>query len=187
MVVDLGTGSGRQVVRRARAHANTLFIGVDADARALADTSRRAARAQKKGGLPNTLFLAEGAEQLPGPLAGRANLVTIALPWGSLLRGLLSADTTLVAAITGCLRPDGEIEMLLSAVATDPATAGFTLGRATAAELAFAYSNLGLQVVDRRAAEGSDVARLSSGWGGRLGIPERRPAWVLRLRVRSDQ
>ena len=111
MVVDLGTGTGQSVLRAARREPDALFIGIDPDAAALREASHSAARAEQRGGLPNVVFLVEAAEALPGPLAGRADLVTIALPWGSLLRGLLTADAALLDAVTALLKPGGEIEL----------------------------------------------------------------------------
>ena len=92
MVLDLGTGSGKAVLRRARQRPEELVIGLDADARAMADASRRAAGPARRGGLPNALFVAASAEELPGIVAGRVDTLTIALPWGSLLRGLLDGE-----------------------------------------------------------------------------------------------
>ena len=51
-------------------------------------------------------------------------------------------------------------------------------------ELAARYEKCGLEVVECRDATREDVIRYSSGWGQRLGIPERRSAWLFRLRVR---
>jgi len=180
VVIDLGTGSGQAVLRRARQDPDKLVIGVDADAAAMADSSRRAAASVRHGGLPNALFLTASAEDLPGPLRGSATLITIALPWGSLLRGLLAADARLIEAVAACLRPKGELQILLSATDRDEAANSTLLDEREAARLASAYESAGLQVVEYRQADESDVARLSSGWGRRLGIPRRRPAWLFR-------
>jgi 16S rRNA (adenine(1408)-N(1))-methyltransferase len=162
VVVDIGTGTGQAVLRRARREPLSLVIGVDTDARAMADASRRAAANFARGGVPNAIYLAESAERLPGALAGRADQVTVVLPWGSLLRGLLGSDPALLGAISDMLRPGGEIVMLLDQPIT-PQVAG-------------------LELVELRPATASDVAELSSAWGQRLGIPRTRPAWIIRLR-----
>jgi SAM-dependent methyltransferase len=165
VVIDIGTGSGQAVLRRARREPGTLVIGVDADARAMADASRRAAANASRGGVSNVAFLAESAERLPGPLAGQADLVTIALPWGSLLQGLLAPDSALLGAVGSLLRPGGEIVMLL----TEPL-------RPLVA---------GLELVEFRPATAGDVSELSSAWGQRLSIPRTRTAWIVRLRRRD--
>lgn len=187
MVVDLGTGSGKAVLRRARQHPDELVIGIDADAEQMADSSRRAAAAIRRGGVPNALFIVAPVEELPGPLAGCASLVTIALPWGSLLRGLLAADPQLVDAMKACLRPVGEVQILLSATDRDSAASSTLVDDRDAARLASAFEVAGLRIVEWRPADASDVYALSSGWGRRLGIPERRPAWFYRARTAPEE
>jgi hypothetical protein len=152
--IDIGTGAGQAVLRRAREHPAELVIGLDADARAMSDASRRASATERRGGLPNVIFLAAAVEELPGLLSGTADRVSVALPWGSLLLSATDRDS---AAAGSSLEDDDDV-----------------------ARLAAAYEALGLQVVERRPARESDVDRLSSAWGRRLGIPARRRAWLIR-------
>ena len=182
VVIDLGTGSGQAVLRRARQYPNELVIGVDADAAAMADASRRAAASPRRGGLPNAMFLVAPAEELPGALAGTADELVVALPWGSLLRGILDTDVALLEKMRACLRARGEMELLLSTTARD-GQRGLSLENAPdAACLAARFAVLGLDVREWRGADESDVTRLSSSWAKRLGIPARRPAWFFSLR-----
>jgi 16S rRNA (adenine(1408)-N(1))-methyltransferase len=170
VVVDIGTGTGQAVLRRARREPRSLVIGVDAEATAMADASRRAAVSVKKGGLPNALFVAESAERLPGALAGRADLVTVILPWGSLLRGILAPDTMIVDGLRGLLCRTGELVLFLSEI--DRKQVDGLVNRLA-----------GLEAAEVREATESDVTELSSGWARRLGIPGSRPAWVIRLQA----
>jgi hypothetical protein len=62
------------------------------------------------------------------------------------------------------VRPDGEAALL------EP--------------LAHAFRAAGLEVTEHRPATAADVAALGSTWAKRLGIPERRPAWLLTARNR---
>ena len=96
-MIDLGTGDGRFVLAAAAADPDTLVIGIDASAGAMAEASRRAARPARRGGLPNALFVVAAAEALPPELDGVADVVTIQLPWGSLLRGALALDEDVAA------------------------------------------------------------------------------------------
>jgi hypothetical protein len=47
------------------------------------------------------------------------------------------------------------------------------------------YAELGFACDELRPATTADVSELSGSWGRRLGIPDRRAAWLLRLRVSS--
>ena len=62
MAIDLGTGDARYVLRTAAEQPDTLVIGLDADAAAMAAASRRAAR---RDALPNALFAVAAAEHPP--------------------------------------------------------------------------------------------------------------------------
>ena len=183
MIVDIGTGSGRAIARRAAREPGTLFVGIDADASALSEVSRHAARSTARGGLPNTLFVAAAAEEMPGPLAGTADCITMALPWGSLLRAALEPESAAFAGIAATAKPGGEIEILISSTVRDAASEGLVLDEPFAISLAQRYAAAGFRVEECRPASAADVARMSSGWGQRLGIPERRQAWLYRLRL----
>ena len=71
----------------------------------MAEASRRAARPARRGGLPNALFVVAAAEAPPPELHGLADLVTITLPWGSLLRGALALDDAVAAGIARLVAP----------------------------------------------------------------------------------
>jgi 16S rRNA (adenine(1408)-N(1))-methyltransferase len=177
----MGTGSGQAVLRRAAREPGTMFLGVDADARAMAEASRRAAGKPARGGLANAVFLAAAAEEMPSLLVGRADELTIVLPWGSLLGAVLRPGSEVFERLLRVLKPQGGLELLASTSERDAAALGVLLDERGAADLAAAYRKAEL-AVEFREATAADVLRLSSAWGRRLGIPDRRRAWLFRLR-----
>jgi 16S rRNA (adenine(1408)-N(1))-methyltransferase len=181
--VDLGTGDGRFVLAAARAQPDRLVIGVDASAAAMATASRRAAARPGRGGLPNALFVVAAVEALPSALAGVADLVTVHLPWGSLLRGLLGADPAVMTGLTGSMRPGATLAMLLSSTARDRGAGVAPIQEASLPAVTEAYRRYGLTVTEAREATAADVAAAHSTWGRRLGAGVRRPAWRLRARL----
>jgi 16S rRNA (adenine(1408)-N(1))-methyltransferase len=98
VMLDLGTGDGAAVLRAARACPGTLAIGVDADASGLRDTSRKAAG---RNGLPNALFLVGDATEALQLLHRRVDELRITLPWGSLLRRVLTGERDFALAVAG--------------------------------------------------------------------------------------
>ena len=130
LAIDLGTGDGAYVVRAARAHPRTLYVGIDA----VVDHLRKAARS-----VPNALFVRASAEALPDELAGLAASVTILLPWGSLLRAVLEPDAAVLSGIRNLCRPGATLRIVVGEPADEsivPAyrAAGFDAGvRATTA------------------------------------------------------
>jgi 16S rRNA (adenine(1408)-N(1))-methyltransferase len=184
-VVDLGTGDGRFVLATAEKHPDCLVIGIDADAASMAEASRRAARSPKRGGLPNALFIMAAAEALPAELCGLAGALTIHFPWGSLLRGLLSADPTVVSGISAVAQPGATLTVLLSVTPRDGVAGLDSLDECTFTALAPAYDACGLRLVEARPAMADDITRAHSTWAKRLQAGSSRAAWYVRFLRRT--
>ncbi len=158
------------------------MIGIDADAAALRERSAAAARPSDRGGLPNALFLAAGAERLPPDLEALADELRVTLPWGSLLRGAIAPETWFVDLVGRLLRPGGTAQLVLSTGPREVAAGLPPLDGVAAHGLAEAYARAGLEPVCVRPVTAADVSDLGSSWAKRLDIPARREAWRLDLR-----
>jgi 16S rRNA (adenine(1408)-N(1))-methyltransferase len=176
VIVDLGTGDGRAVLARASAEPGALVIGVDASAAGMAEASRRASRGRA---ITNALFLVEAAEALPGPLAGVASLVTVTMPWGSLLRGILGLDTVALRGVASLVASGGRVEVLASVVPADRVMGIDALDPSCQAPIAAAWQAQGLLLESMRPASATDLQATRSSWARRLGD---RPIWRLDLR-----
>lgn len=177
MVLELGAGDGRAAVRAARRTPTSLVIGVDTEPSALREPSRRAGRRPEKGGLPNVVFLAGDARTPPAVLDGWVDDLRVTLPWGSLLRAVVEPDTAFVGRVARLLRPGGTARFLLSATARD--NEGLVVDERTMSRIGASWCREPLRPTGTRPATMEDVASLGSSWAKRLGIPCRRPAWVL--------
>ena len=174
MVVDIGTGDGRAVLARATAEPAALVIGVDAAAASMAESSRRADRR----GPQNALFFTAGAEALGStPIAGAADLVTVTLPWGSLLRGVIGLDEGALRGVASTLTIRGRLEVLASVVPSDGIGGLDCLDAAAAPAIAAAWGAAGLRLTGIRPATRTDIDAAGSSWGRRLGAD--RPVWRL--------
>jgi 16S rRNA (adenine(1408)-N(1))-methyltransferase len=181
VLVDVGTGVGNALLRRARHEPTTFFIGVDAAADNMREASDRAHRQPARGGVDNLAFVAAAANDLPGDLAGIADEVTVVLPWGSLLQVVLLADEVFLGKLMAVLKPVGRLELLVSVAESDVGAGKIDFDEAKARALAVSYSKLGWKPEDVRLADVADVERLGSSWARRLAIPRRRQAWILRF------
>ena len=181
MIVDIGTGDGRAVLARARLEPRALVVGVDAAMAAMADSSRRAARR----GPANAIFLAAGAETLGDSdtvLAGRADLVTVTFPWGSLLRGVLGLDEAALAGVAALVAPGGRVEVLASVVPSDGVEGVASLDATCEPRIRRAWAAAGLDVLSMRPATTAEVVASGSSWARRLDATRgRRPVWRLGL------
>lgn len=120
IIVDLGTGDGRHVLRTARARPDALVVGVDPVAEAMASSASRAARKPARGGVANALFVVASLERLPIALQGVASEVTINFPWGSLLRAVGWPRTQRMRTVVELTKPGGSVVALLNASAGEP-------------------------------------------------------------------
>jgi 16S rRNA (adenine(1408)-N(1))-methyltransferase len=177
VAVDLGTGDGRRVLAVAGEQPDTLAIGLDANAAAMADSSRRASRG--RAALPNALFAVAAAEQPPEALHGLAGSLTVNFPWGSLLRGLLGEDDAVLAGVARLMAPGAEGAVLLSVMPRDR----LPLPVPAPASLSPVYERHGLDLIEMRPATPEEVAGSGSSWAKRLRAGRERPVTLLRLRA----
>ena len=135
------------------------MLGIDADARAPAEASRRVARRARSADDRRTWFVAAGVEALPAALTGLADLVTVRFPWGSLLRGVLGVDTGVAASIARLVAPGGHLEITLSLVERDRHdTAGDAFGAADIERMTASFGALGLILTEARRLSAAEVA-----------------------------
>ena len=165
---------------RARHEPDALVIGIDASAAAMTQSSLRAARPERRGGLPNALFVVAAAECPPPELLGLADEVTILFPWGSLLRGTLALDEAAAAGVAAFLRPGGRVEAFLSITEHD-ALAVPPLQTADGEHLAKRWAGLGLDLLAFEPATSAEIDVTASTWARRLRAGRDRPVWRLSL------
>ncbi len=178
--MDIGTGDGRAVLKRAAAEPAALVIGIDAAASAMADASRRADRR----GPVNALFFAAGVETLPAsPLVRRADLVTVQFPWGSLLRGVVGLDVASLCGVVSLLAPGGRLEVLASVVPSDGVPGMACLDKMAESAIGQAWAAAGLRLTAFRPASATELTASGSTWArrlrGRRAGGDARPVWRL--------
>ncbi|HET8643873.1 MAG TPA: class I SAM-dependent methyltransferase [Vicinamibacteria bacterium] len=164
-----------------------LFVGVDANAAALSELSRRAFRART----PNLVYVRAAAEDLPPELGGIADRVTVILPWGSLLAGVACARPAVLHGIRRLCQPGAALTMVLG---VDPARDQAEAARLgvpaldaayLAGPLAAAYASHGFAVDSVRPLAREELARWPSTWARRLA--HGRPRTVFEVRARAGR
>ncbi len=179
--MDLGTGDGRFVLAHAASHPDRLVLGIDASADAMVEASRRAARRNGRGGLPNARFVVSALEALPAELDGLADLVAVHFPWGSLRSAAAGHDPGAAARLARLVRPGGRLELLLADAERDGAVPIDPKG------VVAAYERLGLRPIEAQPAGLVDAVAVHSSWGKRLlrHTAPGRTAWWIRLERRA--
>ena len=182
--VDVGTGDGRYAYALAKADPRRLVVGIDALRENLAEMSRKAARKPARGGLPNVLFVAASAETPPAELAGRADEVSVILPWGRLMVGLIRPDDDVLAGLAALAKPGAAMRFVLNAeVWGDPVpveardlpepTPERVLG-----ELAPRYAAHGIEVGEARLMTLEEIRALPTTWARKLASSRALPRFV---------
>jgi len=147
----------------------------------MAESSRRAAKPPRKGGLPNALFVVASAERLPTELHGVANELTIQFPWGSLLRGTLALDHDAARGIAALLELGARAMATFSIEDRDGLDLPNLKTDEARRELAHRWACRGLDVCSLRPATSAELLAMSSTWARRLAAGHDRTAWRLEL------
>jgi 16S rRNA (adenine(1408)-N(1))-methyltransferase len=126
----------------------------------------------------NALFVVAAAEAPPAELAARAGLLTIAFPWGSLLRGVIGVDDPALAGIAALMAPDARLEVLLSITPRDRAPLA-RIDEEAIQTIDDAWCRAGLTLLEARPATATEVAAARSSWSRRLWSDPDRPVWRL--------
>lgn len=114
VIVDLGCGDGKQIYRTAANHTKEFFIGIDANASQLEEISTKITKKPAKGGLSNIIYLKASAEELPSELENLVDEVHIHFPWGSLIEGLVKADSQILNQIKMIMKDTAELHIQLT-------------------------------------------------------------------------
>jgi hypothetical protein len=107
LLVDIGTGDGRFVKAFAEAHPEYFAIGID--------TCRENLHVNSRGKLQNVLYLICPARSLPSELYGKARIITVNFPWGSLLSDLLDKDPALLFGLAAIAKSGALLELRVNA------------------------------------------------------------------------
>ena len=111
--MDIGTGDGLFVYQCARENPGKFYLGIDANAKALAKISMKATRRPAKGGAGNALFIQARVEDLPDELNNTADEIHIHFPWGGLLRAVAAGDLTVLRGLRRIMVGGGLLEVVI--------------------------------------------------------------------------
>lgn len=113
-VIDVGAGDAKGSLRYARANSDCAVIALDLSWDAFNKTSKKAVKKFDRGGAPNIMFLCANAFELSTFIEEKIDLMRIYLPWGDLLEGLAENNEKLLTSLSGALREDAELEIVIN-------------------------------------------------------------------------
>jgi 16S rRNA (adenine(1408)-N(1))-methyltransferase len=189
VVVDIGTGDGRFVYQLARQNPNRFYIGIDANAAALKETSTKALRKPAKGGANNVLFVQAAVEDIPEELNDVADEIHIHFPWGSLLRAVATGDADVLQNLRRICAPECLLEIVIGIdedrdkseierLGLPPLTAEY-LKKVLTPE----YQSAGFEVIESGVLSSAEWSRLETSWARKLQGNESRKVVYLIAQV----
>ena len=188
VAVDVGTGDGRFAYGYAAEHRETFVIGLDPVKEAMREMSARARRKPARGGLPNLLYVVASIEQLPDELAGRADHVFVNLPWGSLMRGVIEADETVLGNLARLAKAEAGLRIILNTRIFDDPVPLDVQGLPEVDEpythdvLAPAYGRHGFRITVARQLTPEELLELGTSWAKRLSHRMPPPSFLIEAR-----
>jgi 16S rRNA (adenine(1408)-N(1))-methyltransferase len=174
VTIDLGAGDGRFAYRYAIAHPDRLVVGIDPVRETLRELSAKAARKPDRGGAPNALYVVASIEHPPEELRHAADEIVVTLPWGSLMRGIVLGDETVLGGIASLARPGATLRIVLNLrIFDDPVPLDVRdLPDVTPdyvrETLAPAFARHGIAITATRFMSAEEVAALPTTWAKRL-------------------
>lgn len=114
LVIDIGTGEGEFVYKKAKQDQEVMYIGIDASAASMQEYSVKSAKKPEKGGLSNIMYVACNAEDLPDALSDTADKIFINLPWGSLRDGIIKGEHSILDGIRKIAKKNAALEICVS-------------------------------------------------------------------------
>ena len=186
-MIDIGTGDGLFVYRSAIQDRNRLYIGIDPNARPLEKISEKIYRNPSRGGAANALYLLASAEDLPSELNGIASEVHVLFPWGSLLRGLITADAKVLHGIRRICEPGAIVRIVFSLHAESDRSEILRLGlpepnqKYVDAVLLPKFVAAGFKIVEAK--QSGQFESLPSSWAKRLAQNNRRFAYMIQIKT----
>ena len=164
----------------ARTDPQTLAIALDPSV----DRLRVAVRSALRDKVSNVLFVVASIEDAPCELDSAADRMTVSFPWGSLLRGIVRAEPSVLAPLARLAKPGACVDALLSVESRDAASGLEPDDVSALPARADAFARCGL-VIERFVIASEDAITASgSSWAKRLGRTRRVSA--LRLRRLAD-
>jgi len=182
--VDVGTGDGRFAYQLASADPTRLVIGMDALDEPMGEVAARAARKPARGGRANLLLVRAPIEALPPELNGIADNVSVQLPWGSLLEGIVLAREDVLGGLAALCRPGARLEVTLNGeIWLDSTPARYEhlpvpTPEYVADAVAAGLARVGIQLGEARYASAESAKALPTTWARRLGHGRAHPSFV---------
>lgn len=109
VILDIGTGDGRQVFKTSKQNLNTLVVGLEPNQKQFEEFAKKANREKLK----NILWVVGSIELFPKEFYGVCDEVLVYYPWGTLLAGVVKTESLILEKISKCIKTEGQLRIIL--------------------------------------------------------------------------
>jgi 16S rRNA (adenine(1408)-N(1))-methyltransferase len=182
--VDVGTGDARFAYAIATQRPRWLVIGLDALDSPMGEIAAKALRKPARGGRANLVLLRAAAEAMPSELAHIADEVTVVLPWGRLLEGIVRGEAAVIDGLASIMAPGARLSVTLNGeiwIESTPsryADLPVPTPDYVSDVIAPAFARAGIDVDDARALSAYEAKSLPTTWSRKLGHGRDHPVFV---------
>jgi 16S rRNA (adenine(1408)-N(1))-methyltransferase len=182
VIVDLGCGSGKQILRQARKSPENFYIGIDSNPTAFEEVKK----SLKKNKIENLIFVHANANNLPSELENKVDEIQINFPWGSLLEGIIIPVSEILENIVKIAKNNAEL--IIYTTYDDKFEKEFRLERKLPeltneyinVVLKPAYEKLGISITGSKLTADSSKLDIDSPWGKKILSNRNREVYFIR-------
>jgi 16S rRNA (adenine(1408)-N(1))-methyltransferase len=150
----------------------------------MGEIAAKAARKPARGGRANLLLVRARVEELPADLHGVADEVSVQLPWGSLLEGIVLARDDVLGGLAALCRPGARLTVTLNGeIWLDSTPARYESLPVPTPEyvadvVATGLARVGIRFGEARYSSAAEAKALPTTWARRLGHGRAHPSFV---------
>lgn len=189
VIVDLGTGSGQFVYKKAKNDPENLYIGIDSCADSMMEYSVKSSKKACRGGVGNILFVVDSAENLPKELESIADKIYVNLPWGTLMDGIIKGEEGILSSIRMISKDMGSLEVcvachnlyeekVIDTRNLPELSAGFIKN-----ELKYRYRLQGIDITETASWDNETLKKLDSKWAKKLAFGRPREIFYFKCSI----
>ena len=191
LVIDIGTGEGEFVYKKAKQDKEVMFIGIDTSADFMQQYSVKSAKKPEKGGLNNVMYVLANADDLPDALLCKADRIFINLPWGSLRDGIIKGDHSFLSSIRKIAKENATLEIYISYsnLYEKQEIESRNLPMLTTSylcnELKVIYKRYGINITQLSVLDNEALKKIETKWAKKLGYGKKRDIFYMKCKIQK--
>lgn len=191
LVIDIGTGEGEFIYKKAKQDQEGMYIGIDTSADSMRQYSVKSAKKPEKGGLRNVMYVVGNAEDLPDALSCTADRIFINLPWGSLRDGIIKGEHSFLSGIRKIAKENATLEIYVSYCdlyekqEIESRQLPVLNVSYLCSKLKIIYEKYGITITKVSVLNNEDLIKMETKWAKKLGYGKKRDVFYMNCKIQK--